>query len=139
MQSSNLQSEDEEMQARTGSFEDGPPFQKTAPVRLSASKRKRQLEESLDLYLEEMDQQARQEEEARLLSFLSTQRECTIKQEQPELGRRPKVPRKSVEDVKIWTRSYQAEWEAFPKAQPPDGSPEKVGGAIAGSTENNQL
>ena len=85
-------------------------------IRLPSNKRKRLLEEELDQYLEEMDQQSRQDEEARLISHLGMEDLDLIKQEPIELGRRPKVLRKSVEEVAIWKPVYHSEWESYPRS-----------------------
>ena len=110
---------DEIMREGTESAEESEAFdaeEVTGPRRLSPNKRKRLLEDELDQYLENMDQQARRREEDRLFSVLGVEVDASIQQEALELGRRPKVTRKSKEDVAIWTPSYQSEWESFPTA-----------------------
>jgi hypothetical protein len=106
------------MQEDRGLFEEDPGQGGAAPPRLPPTKRKRLLEEELDQYLEDMDQLARQEEETRITSLLGIDELRTMKQEPAELGRRPKVLRKSIDDVKIWTTSARrAEWESYPNPQ----------------------
>lgn len=114
---------DEQRRKGTSSTEEEASTQKaTASLRIPPNKRKRLLEEELDQYLEDMDQQARREEEARLLSLLGVEEPNLIKQEPIELGRRPKVPRKSVEEVAIWAPFYQAEWESHSRTLLEDGA-----------------
>ena len=115
--------QDEQMREGSSSTEEETSAQKpAASSRISPNKRKRLLEEELEQYLEDMDQQARQEEEARLLSLLGVEAPNLTKQEPIELGRRPKVPRKSVEEVAIWAPFCQAEWESHPTTLLEDGT-----------------
>ncbi len=116
-------SPDEQTQEGTDSIEAEVTASKHArTLRVAPNKRKRLLGEEMDRYLEEMDQQARQEEEARLSSLLAVEGVGRIKQEQHKLGRRPKAPRKSVEELPTWAPIYQAEWESHPRALSEDGS-----------------
>ncbi|KIW25001.1 uncharacterized protein PV07_10677 [Cladophialophora immunda] len=84
--------------------------------RISREKRTQFLEEEQDLYLTRMDREARRREESRLLALLGlqdTQDEKNIKEEAIEdLGLRPRVLRKSVEDCMGWSVQYEAEWES---------------------------
>ena len=128
---------DEQMREGSSSTEEEASTQKPgASLRILPNKRKRLLEEELEQYLEDMDQQARQEEEARLLFLLAVEAPNLIKQEPVELGRRPKVPRKSVEEVAIWAPFYQAEWESHRTILLEDGA-SKYGNATR--TEDEQV
>ncbi len=70
------------------------------------------LEDDQDEYLEKMDQAARQQEEAQLLSLLGAEGVRKIKEEDLDgLGVRPREARKSVEDCVGWAVNYQGEWE----------------------------
>ena len=114
---------DEQREEGTSSNEEETSTQEaSASLRIPPNKRKRLLEEELDQYLEDADQQARQEDEARLLSLLDVEESSLIKQESIELGSRPKVPRKSVEEVAIWEPFYQAEWESHPRTLLEEGA-----------------
>jgi RNA polymerase I-specific transcription initiation factor RRN5 len=95
-------------------------------IRLPANERKRLREEEQDQYLEEMDQRSRQQEEARLTSLLGFEDLGLIKEEPLELGKRPKVPRKLLQDAKIWTGIYQAEWESHPASLPDDRTEDQL-------------
>ena len=112
-------STDEDMQDSTDSpeAEDSDRLQDHRS-RVPPNKRKRQLEEELDEYVEAMDQQARQQEDSRLLSILGLEEPEVVKQEPIELGRRPRVLRKSVDEVIVWTSPYVASWEAYPSTKP---------------------
>jgi RNA polymerase I-specific transcription initiation factor RRN5 len=85
------------------------------PRRYPLGKRKRQLEQELDEYMEILDGHARQTEDARIRSQLGFDDSPIVKEEDIELGRRPKVLRKSAEEVQIWKQTYLAEWEAYPQ------------------------
>ena len=81
---------------------------------MSRSKRKRLAEEEYDEYLEELDQRSRRAEEQSLRVIFDADANTEIKEEAEEevLGRRPKVPRKTVDEVEIWRGSYKAPWES---------------------------
>ena len=80
---------------------------------MSSIARKRLMDEQQDMYLEAVDMKASREEERRLRDVLGLEDAHEIKlEEDEELGRRPYVHRKTVEEVKIWEGSYQAPWES---------------------------
>ncbi|ETN36675.1 uncharacterized protein HMPREF1541_08953 [Cyphellophora europaea CBS 101466] len=87
--------------------------QRADPAPVSRTKRKRLLEEEQDRYMEELDQQARQAEEQRIVNLLGLEDAVSHSEEEDHpLRKRPKVLRKGVEDVYIWRAPYLAEWEA---------------------------
>jgi hypothetical protein len=93
------------------------------------SKRKRLLEEEQDEYMEELDQRSRAAEETRLRRELDPNSTVRIKEES-ELPRRkrPKVLRKTIEEVNGWQGPYLAVWEAYDltAAAPEDAGVEDV-------------
>lgn len=116
-------SEDDEEASNT------PDGEETLPAPKSLSKRRRLLEEEQDSYMEELDQNLRRAEEKRLLRELELTGESPgVKDESEEPPRkRPKVMRKTVEDVDGWQVPYLAAWEAYdlrPPTEPASLSPE---------------
>ncbi|KIY00258.1 uncharacterized protein Z520_03943 [Fonsecaea multimorphosa CBS 102226] len=112
--SSDADSEGSEANSLRGE-DDGSSSEEPSTSRMSREKRIQFLEEDQDDYLERMDREARRREESRLLSLLGTQdiqEEKDSKEEAIEdLGVRPPVLRKSVEDCMGWSVTYEAEWE----------------------------
>ncbi|EXJ89024.1 hypothetical protein A1O3_02088 [Capronia epimyces CBS 606.96] len=103
-------------QSRSSSSED--ETRPNPPV--SRQKRILLLEEEQDAYMERMDQEARKLEESRLLQLLGAHVEDQIKSEEsPDLGPRPRVMRKTVEECIGWSVQYQAEWELLGEMLPP--------------------
>ncbi|KAJ9608090.1 hypothetical protein H2200_007078 [Cladophialophora chaetospira] len=87
-------------------------------VHLSEREKLGILEIAQEEYLERMDQSARRQEEARLLSFLGAEDMEKIKKEDVEgLGVRPKELRKSIEDCAGLDIDYEADWESRAKRQ----------------------
>jgi RNA polymerase I-specific transcription initiation factor RRN5 len=85
-------------------------------VRHLRQERLQLLEDQQDEYLERMDQVARQQEEAELLSLLGAEEAQKVKVEGLDnLGSRPPRRRKTVEDCAGWSVAYVGEWEAHPK------------------------
>ena len=81
-------------------------------------KRQQQLEDEMDQYMEEMDQKARVQEEAVLLSILNDEPAGDIKRQDIDCQdnnapQQPKVLRKSLEDVHRWHGTYKAEWDRY--------------------------
>lgn len=85
------------------------------PLMTTMTTRQR-LENEMDAYLETVDQQARHREESRLRHLLGLDDEREIDVYQDEVGRRPKVLRKTINEVKIWTSQFEAAWESLPGA-----------------------
>lgn len=70
------------------------------------------LEQEQDEYLERLDQNARRQEEARLLQALGLEYKGKFEEDTTTgLGKRPRVPRKTLEESHGWSVLYQAEWE----------------------------
>ncbi|KAH0830808.1 hypothetical protein AYO21_10039 [Fonsecaea monophora] len=90
--------------------------------RMPREKRIQLLEQEQDDYLEKMDREARRREESRLVSLISpqeAQEEKDIKDESSvELGSRPRVLRKAIEDCLGWSVEYEAEWERHKRTLP---------------------
>jgi len=89
---------------------------------MSKQKRRNLLEAQEDLYMERIDRLATQQEEARLLQLIGHEPSNSIKGEDAGNlgGRRPKVLRKSIDDVMGWSATYQAEWELCDMPSPGD-------------------
>lgn len=63
-------------------------------------------------YLERIDQKARGREETQIFQLLGIEPDNSIKTESPMSGvGRPKVLRKTAEEIRGWSTTYQAEWE----------------------------
>ena len=85
----------------------------SAPI--SRSKRRRLLEEEQDIYMEELDRKSRRAEEQYLVSELDLHNINLVKEEEEDEHprKRPKVLRKTVEDVRGWRAPSLAVWEAY--------------------------
>ncbi|EXJ72993.1 uncharacterized protein A1O5_04142 [Cladophialophora psammophila CBS 110553] len=92
--------------------ENGSSSEERLSLRMSREKRIQILQENEDRYLGRMDREARRREESRLSSLLGVHDEQeTNEQKMEDLGVRPRVLRKSVEDCTKWSVRYEAEWE----------------------------
>ncbi|KAI1623495.1 hypothetical protein EDD37DRAFT_425963 [Exophiala viscosa] len=87
------------------------PTEKRPSIPMSKQQRVELLEQEQDEYMERLDREAGRQEEARLMQSLGLPEEKDLKEEDFELGRRPKVLRKSVEECMGWSGVYQAQWE----------------------------
>ncbi|KIV80260.1 hypothetical protein PV11_07772 [Exophiala sideris] len=92
-------------------YELDPPTEKRSSIPLSRQQKIELLDQEQDDYMERLDREAGRQEEARLLQFLGLPVEKESKEEELELGHRPKVLRRSVEECMGWSGVYQAEWE----------------------------
>ncbi|KAK5452293.1 hypothetical protein LTS15_007359 [Exophiala xenobiotica] len=81
--------------------------------RTSRRQRLEMLGQEQDDYMERLDQKAGRQEESRLLTMLSHSETMVKEEDEPDMGSRPKVVRKTVEDCTRWSASYQAEWERY--------------------------
>lgn len=101
-------------ESETGSEPEESAGGSSQPLPVSRAKRMRLLEDEQDKYMEEMDQHRRREEEQRIAELLGPHRGARIKSEDSEPPRkRPKVLRKTVEDVCGWEAPALAAWEAY--------------------------
>ena len=72
------------------------------------------LEHQQDAYMENLDRRLGQEEESQLWQILGYESPTTVEKETAEvLGTRPKVLRKSKDDLQDWQGTFISEWEAF--------------------------
>ncbi|KIV97901.1 hypothetical protein PV10_01601 [Exophiala mesophila] len=70
------------------------------------------LQEEESEYLERIDQEERQRDETKIFELLGIKSERPVKMETPvAVMGRPKVLRKTAEDIQGWSAIYQAEWE----------------------------
>lgn len=122
-QSSEIAPSDEDEDDETdgdpsGESEHHPATKQVPIIPMSQQEKIELLEQDQDEYMDRLDQQTRKQEEARLLHMLGLPGENELEEEDEdddddtmELGRRPKVLRKSVEECMGWSGVYQAEWE----------------------------
>ncbi|KAK4940771.1 hypothetical protein LTR10_019164 [Elasticomyces elasticus] len=103
--------DDESDTVRRDGYELDPLVEKSSSIPLSKKQKIEVLEQEQDEYMERLDREAGRQEEARLLQSLGLPVEKEPKEEEFELGHRPKVLRKSVEECMGWSGVYQAEWE----------------------------
>ncbi|KPI42125.1 uncharacterized protein AB675_5638 [Cyphellophora attinorum] len=77
--------------------------------------RKRRLDHAMKHYMDEIDAQATRQEQERIRQLLDLLEENEIKQESnsERPGKRPKVLRKTIEDVNGWQGPALADWEAY--------------------------
>jgi RNA polymerase I-specific transcription initiation factor RRN5 len=77
--------------------------------------RKRRLDHAMKHYMDEIDTQATHQEQDRIRQLLDLQEENEIKQESDSErpGKRPKVLRKTIEEVSGWQGPAIADWEAY--------------------------
>jgi hypothetical protein len=93
--------------------------------RTSRRQRLEMLGQEQDDYMERLDQKAGRQEESRLLAMLSHSGTMVKEEDEPDMGSRPKVVRKTVEDCTRWSASYQAEWERYGAILPPEAFAER--------------
>ncbi|KIW49414.1 hypothetical protein PV05_11094 [Exophiala xenobiotica] len=105
--------------------EEVSPIAKSRSRRLSRRQRLELLGQEEDEYMERLDQEARRHEESRLLNMLNHSERPVKEEEGPDMGSRPKVVRKTVDDCTGWSANYQAEWERYGAILPPEAFAER--------------
>ena len=88
------------------------------PCTSTQRKGRLRLELQQDAYLDNLDRLVSRGEESRLWQALGSQPHAIKEKEKDKLGARPKVPRKTVDDLTDWQGPYCAEWEAFGEMLP---------------------
>lgn len=110
---------DEIMDSSNEQDDDSIP-ERHAQTPMSKQKRIESLEEEQDKYMERMDQEARKQEESRLLSLLGAARsDQVIKEEETKRQRsHPPGMRKTLQDCVGWSATFQADWERHGRVLP---------------------